>query len=277
MTWTMKETWRSWASNARRAGARLGTTTVMPEEGERFFASQPFRSKAPSRTARLGGASGSEPRKIQITAPISHGNSGSPVFNMKGQVIGVVTIRVMNGQNINLAMGSPRFAVLRHEGARPFGFDELAARSRGSMRSEAVSEWSYRNGLNSLWLGNYESALGYFETAVNKNPNRVEAWIQVGFEVSRQEAGAIRAFQQALKLRPSTTRRTTARRRHSTPGATTGRGVLQALALRPDLAEGYYNLGLAISNAGTPRRLRPGRKLKDSRRNAKKLVNEIER
>jgi len=36
---------------------------------------------------------------IQITAPISHGNSGSPVFNMKGQVVGVVTVKVTNGQN----------------------------------------------------------------------------------------------------------------------------------------------------------------------------------
>src|ERR1700752_1634613 len=52
-------------------------------------------------------------RIIQITAPISHGNSGSPVFNMNGQVVGVVTIKVTNGQNINLAIAAARLTQLR--------------------------------------------------------------------------------------------------------------------------------------------------------------------
>jgi len=52
---------------------------------------------------------------IQITAPISHGNSGSPVFNLKGQVVGVVTVKVTNGQNINLAIGASRLAELHGE------------------------------------------------------------------------------------------------------------------------------------------------------------------
>jgi hypothetical protein len=234
------------------------TTTVMPEEGERIFViGNPLRLEGSVSDGIISAVREvpSLGKIIQITAPISHGNSGSPVFNMRGQVIGVVTIRVMNGQNINLAMGSPRFAVLRHDGARPFSFDELAARSRGSMRSEAVSEWSYRNGLNSLWLGNYESALGYFESAVNKNPNRVEAWIQVGFCKVKQgkTQDAIRAFQQALKLRPQSYEA------HNKLGDAyyyagsyykAAESYKQAVQLRPDLAEGYYNLGVAYLELG---------------------------
>ncbi len=226
------------------------TATAVPEEGERVFViGSPLRLEgsvadgivsAVREVPALG-------RIVQITAPISHGNSGSPVFNMKGQVVGVVTIRVMNGQNINLALGAPRLVGLKPAG-QLISFEELARITGDEQRPDTLSDWWYRTGLNSLWLGNYDSALSYFETAVNKNPQRADAWIQVGFCKVKQgkNQDAIRAFEQALKLKPNSYE---ALNKLGDAYYYAGSyykaldAYQRAVSLRPELAEGHYNLG----------------------------------
>jgi tetratricopeptide (TPR) repeat protein len=189
-------------------------------------------------------------RIIQITAPISHGNSGSPVFNLKGQVLGVVTVKVTNGQNINLAIAAARVGELRAGKVQPLS--DIAGKGKGD-----VAESSYRNGLDSMWLGNYDSAVGYFENAVNKNPKLAEAWVQVGYCKVKQGKNqeAIRAYQQALQLRPD------AADIHNKLGDAyyyAGRlreaieSYTAAKELQPDNAETFYNLAIAYNEAGNP-------------------------
>jgi hypothetical protein len=43
---------------------------------------------------------------IQTTSPISPGNSGGPLLNLQGEVIGVTTFRVRGGENLNFAAPS---------------------------------------------------------------------------------------------------------------------------------------------------------------------------
>jgi S1-C subfamily serine protease len=228
----------------------------MPEEGENIFViGNPLRLEG-SVSNGIVSAMREVPnlgKIIQITAPISHGNSGSPLFNMKGQVVGVVTIKVTNGQNINLALGSERLQALRPEKLQTFA--ELAANSKNGQQAEVLAEWWYRNGLNSLWLGNYDSALGYFENAVDKNPARAEAWIQVGFCKVKQGKNeeAIRAYQQALRLRPNSYEAYNklgdayyyAARYYDAIES-----YRRAASLRPNMAEAYYNLGMTYLEVG---------------------------
>jgi tetratricopeptide (TPR) repeat protein len=187
-------------------------------------------------------------RIIQITAPISHGNSGSPVFNMRGQVLGVVTVKVTNGQNINLAIAAARIGQLRGETVRPL--TELSTKGKSDL-----SDSLYKTGLDSLWLGNYDNAVGYFENAANRNPRRAEAWVQVGYCKVKQGKNqeAIKAYQQALQLRPDDAEI------HNKLGDAfyyAGRlreaidSYTQAARLRPGNAETHYNLAIAYYESG---------------------------
>jgi serine protease Do len=51
---------------------------------------------------------------LQITAPVSEGSSGSPVFNRKGEVIGVASFTLSEGQNLNFAIPSNAVKALLH-------------------------------------------------------------------------------------------------------------------------------------------------------------------
>jgi V8-like Glu-specific endopeptidase len=49
-------------------------------------------------TEELGG------KFLQITTPISHGSSGGPLFNMAGEVVGITTLYLKGGENLNFAI-----------------------------------------------------------------------------------------------------------------------------------------------------------------------------
>ncbi|PWT82920.1 MAG: hypothetical protein C5B44_01375 [Acidobacteria bacterium] len=230
----------------------LEITSLLPDEGEKVFVvGNPLKLEG-SVSDGIVSAIREVPnlgRIIQITAPVSHGNSGSPVFNLKGQVVGVVTVKVTNGQNINLAIAGARVTQLTPGRLRPLS--EVLKRDRAVDSGDP----SYRNGLESLWLGNYDNALGYFENAVNKNPRRADAWIQVGYCKVKQGKNdeGIRAYQQALRLKPES-----ADLRNKLGDAYYYAGRLEeaiasykeAVRLRPESPEGYYNLAIAYDELG---------------------------
>jgi tetratricopeptide (TPR) repeat protein len=228
---------------------------ALPDEGETIFViGNPLKLEG-SVTDGIVSAVREVPnvgKIIQITAPISHGNSGSPVFNLKGQVIGVVTVKVTNGQNINLAIGVARLVGLRPGQLRSLSM--LAVRDRNG----DVADSSYRTGLESLWLGNYDNALGYFETAANRNPRRADAWVQVGYCKVKQgkNAEAISAYQHALELKPES------EEIHNKLGDAyyyAGRmsdaiaSYSRAVSLRPAFADAHYNLAIAYYESGNER------------------------
>lgn len=234
----------------------LTMTTALPDEGEQVFViGNPLRLEG-SVSDGIVSAVREVPdlgRIIQVTAPVSHGNSGSPLFNMHGEVIGIVTVKVTNGQNINLALGVSRIVALH--GAEPMAFDQIALKSKAGSQPEALAELWYRGGIDSLWLGNYDNALNYFETAANRNPRRPETWIQIGYCKVKQgrNEDAIRAYKRALQLRPSSSE---AFNKLGDAYFFAGRfdeaitSYKDAARVQPNEPEAYYNLGLAYLEIG---------------------------
>lgn len=49
---------------------------------------------------------------IQTTAPISRGNSGGPLIDAKGRVVGITTAAIAEGQNLNLAIPIERITLV---------------------------------------------------------------------------------------------------------------------------------------------------------------------
>jgi len=187
----------------------------------------------------------------QITAPVSSGSSGSPVVNIKGEVIGVATFQLVEGQNLNFAIPSEYISKLRVEKDKTF--EEWA---KGNVEEWITSAGGlYSSGLFFLWSYDYEKALPYFEEAVKKDPNYADAYFYIGYcnrKLGRYTE-AIEAYKQAIRIKPDYAEA------HYNLGVAyddLGRyteaieAFKQAIRIKPDDAEAHYNLGVTYGNLG---------------------------
>ncbi|MFQ5708145.1 MAG: trypsin-like peptidase domain-containing protein [bacterium] len=154
---------------------------------------------------------------IQITAPISSGSSGSPVVNMDGQVVGIATVQILQGQNLNFAIPGE---YARHLHPHKFvHLEEWHLESAGA--PPALSQQFFNQGLQWVKAKNYARALHYFNIAVAQDTHRAEAWFYVGYC-----KGQLGHFKEAIKASQN------------------------ALQINPSLAQAYYNLGVAYMSLG---------------------------
>jgi len=84
---------------------------------------------------------------LQISAPISSGSSGGPVVNSAGDVVGVSTAVMREGQNLNFAMPARYVQSLMETNEVALPVAEFAAQNWGSAAQpasssyEGISEW----------------------------------------------------------------------------------------------------------------------------------------
>jgi tetratricopeptide (TPR) repeat protein len=139
---------------------------------------------------------------FQMSAPISPGSSGSPVINLKGQVIGVATFQLVRGQNLNFAVAGE--SVLKLKATGP-----ALAMSRwtfnNSLEQPKLAEELCRQGYSFSINGEDQKAIQFFRQAIEKDPQNTLAWNGLGYchvGLNNPQA-AIKAYQQAIKTDPT--------------------------------------------------------------------------
>ncbi len=148
-------------------------------------------------------------RVIQITCPLSMGSSGSPVINMRGEVIGIATFKILEGENLNFAIPIEKVKNLKpREGKEVKSFAEIPQ----------ALEKPFDKGLFLFMNKEYEEAIPYFKKVVSENLMNAEAHYYLG--VCYRHTRNMRAIDE-LKA---------------------------AIDINPGYAEAFYELGLTYND-----------------------------
>jgi serine protease Do len=156
-----------------KGASSLKITSAVPEVGERVAVvgsplglEQTLSDGVVSAIRRVSGA-----KLLQISAPVSLGSSGSPVINMRGEVVGVAYLQVIKGQNLNFAVpGSRALALQRQATARP------APTPLAALEQNAGSAWWHFDQGNRYARGKQANqAAAAYRQAIRLQPDLAEA------------------------------------------------------------------------------------------------------
>lgn len=208
----------------------LNTTT--PEVGQEVIAiGGPLGLE---KTVSQGIVSAIRNETIQITAPISPGSSGGPVFNMKGEVIGIASSQMKSGQNLNFAIPAhqittmqlampeevknllePYSKIASFDNNKPlwemWGYPSedvfIAEKGCGLPPFTTCTIWNayFTDCLNRLFYKQkYKECIPYCDYILGENPSFHSAWMLKGLSLYRltRYDEALACFNEAVELAP---------------------------------------------------------------------------
>jgi tetratricopeptide (TPR) repeat protein len=185
---------------------------------------------------------------FQLSAPISPGSSGSPVINMKGKVVGVVSFQAVKGQNLNFAVSSAGILNLKSD-------KDIKTLSEWTydikMKTPKLVEKLCKEGFQFSIRGEFKDALNYFKEATETSPDDTLAWYGLGscYDGLDQPEEAIAAFKQVIRLDPENAEAYFNIARYYRK---TGRyqdaieAYNRAVSIDPDHAPSYYDMGVVF-------------------------------
>jgi Flp pilus assembly protein TadD len=193
-------------------------------------------------------------RIIQITAPISPGSSGSPVLNMQGEVIGIASFQMVEGQNLNFAIPSEKISSLILTEENKISIAEKDFGPESKVNKDSDYDQAYQKALYFIDKEEYEKALPYLEIAIKTDILLLKecVYFEIGFCNGKlgNYIKAIEAYRQAIRIDSNY-----ADTYNNLGVAYDSLGLYkdgikafkQAISIDPNDAVVYYNLGSAYN------------------------------
>ncbi len=184
---------------------------------------------------------------LKMTAPVSPGSSGSPVFNRNGEVIGVVTSsHISETRNSSFAISVKLIK------------DKISSKSVTAIKESGLGDyintaiyWNHLGG-TSIKSCMYKVGIAAFKQAISIDPGYAEAHNNLGvaYGKSGMYKEAIEAYKQAIRINPDYAKV------HNNIGVAYRESGMykeaiasskQAISIDPDYANAHYGLGAAYA------------------------------
>ncbi len=219
---------------------------------------------------------------LQISAPVSPGSSGSPVFDANGLVVGLVRAQVIDGQALNFAVPVDRVRTLTPGLPRAFRtappipakgrFERLAPPAaetrrrlladlrRAAEHDPADASFPFAIGFVLMVEERWMEALEAYRQAVRLDPGMAEARHGLGEVLGAlgRWVEAAQEFKEAIRLKPDWAEA------HEDAGeafselrqwAEAAQAFNESLRLKPDTASAHYRLGTVYTRMGLLQRV----------------------
>jgi Flp pilus assembly protein TadD len=142
-------------------------------------------------------------KMIQITAPISPGSSGSPVLDETGQVIGMATLVLKEGQNLNFAISAEAIKDAIQSGVTPSIADATPTATEAP-QTDQKALYYFLKASTEANKKNYKDAIKDYTEAIRAEPDFPDAYADRGssyLQLGLYEKG-IMDLSEAIRLKP---------------------------------------------------------------------------
>lgn len=177
---------------------------------------------------------------VQITASISPGSSGGAVVNDKGELIGISSSTIQEGQNLNFAI--PINEVLNVE---------IGSYKKNDRFKDLDI---FKKGLDAWKNGNYNAAVEYYSQYIKLYPTSFQAYCNRALVKSElgNYMGAIQDYDKAIEINPNDAHnycnRGVVKSDHLNDYKSAIQDFNKAIDIEPKYASAYINRGIAKYN-----------------------------